>query len=106
MSESDEPMTAAERQTFLDLGVPAALLDADPASLAAALREDTPTHDAIAEALRKRAAAIFTPEVYDSWLDGENDYLEGARPRYVLARRRYTAVFEALAAEEQKVWGS
>lgn len=106
MSEIDQPMTAAERQAYIDLGVPAALLDTDPATLVAALRDRTPTHDAIVKALRERAMEIFTPEVFESWLDGENDYLEGSRPRYVLARRRYAEVFEALAAEEQKVWGS
>ena len=68
-----------------------------------ALPEPEPTPE---EVLRERALTFLMPSVYESWLDGSNDYLEGDRPRDVLARGQYDLAAEALAAEEQRVWGS
>lgn len=101
---ADERLSADERQAYLDLGVPAEVLDADPAVMVAALRDGTPSHEVIKAALRKRALTFLMPTTYESWLDGYNQTL-GSRPRDVLSLKQYARVFDALAVEEQRVWG-
>lgn len=101
---ADQRLTEEERQVYLDLGVPAEVLDADPAAMVQALRDGTPSHEVIETALRNRALTFLMPSTYESWLDGYNQTL-GSRPRDVLSFRQYARVFDALAAEEQKAWG-
>ncbi|MCP6330149.1 hypothetical protein NL460_28845, partial [Klebsiella pneumoniae] len=69
-----------------------------------ALRDGTPSHEVIEKALRKRALTLLMPSTYESWLDGYNQTL-GSRPRDVLALKQYAQVFDALAVEEQRMWG-
>lgn len=97
-------LSADERQVYLDLGVPAEVLDADPAAMVQALRDGRPGHEVIEAALRNRALTFLMPSTYESWLDGYNQTL-GSRPRDVLALRQYARVFDALAVEEQRMWG-
>lgn len=57
------------------------------------------------EALRRRAHRFLMPSVYESWLDGTNEFLEGARPRDLIALGQLARVADALDAEEQKAYG-
>lgn len=52
-----------------------------------------------------RAAMIFEPSVIKQWMNGSNDYLEGARPIDVLKTRGVSEVLDALDAAEQIAYG-
>lgn len=51
-----------------------------------------------------RLLAIMRPPAIDSWLEGSNAWLGGARPIDVLRRRGALAILSAVEAEEQHAY--